>query len=189
MDRSSRKRLDETEALEIALIKHLREAAPNMAKGDTSMLHLRVASQVLRDEGVVDPLPERLWRILAQHRRRRPRRGRCGGKHRDPKTRRGDRASHAATRVVRSRGDRLAAPRGRATPSRAPARGSAARGPGHGSSGRDHPRKAARNAHQRPGAERAGSRIRRSSWTAPCSGCTNRKSSASTRASRCFAPP
>ena len=64
VDRSSRKRLDETETLEIALIRRLREAAPNMAKGDTSMLHLRVASQVLRDEGVVDPLPERLWRIL-----------------------------------------------------------------------------------------------------------------------------
>ena len=35
-----------------------------MDKGDTSILHLRVASQVLRDAGVVDPLPERLWRIL-----------------------------------------------------------------------------------------------------------------------------
>ena len=64
VDRSSRKRLDEAETLEIALIEHLREAAPDMGKGDTSMLHLRVASQKLRDAGVVDPLPERLWRIL-----------------------------------------------------------------------------------------------------------------------------
>ena len=64
VDRSSRKRLDEAETLEIALIKHMREAAPDMGKGDTSMLHLRVASQRLRDAGVIDPLPERLWRIL-----------------------------------------------------------------------------------------------------------------------------
>ena len=62
--RSSRKRLDEAESLEKALIEHLRLAAPDMEKGATSILHLRVASQVLRDEGVVNPLPERLWRIL-----------------------------------------------------------------------------------------------------------------------------
>ena len=64
VERSSRKRLDEAESLEKALIEHLRLAAPDMDKGDTSILHLRVASQVLRDAGVVDPLPERLWRIL-----------------------------------------------------------------------------------------------------------------------------
>ena len=64
VDRSSRKRLDEAENLEKELIEHLRLAAPDMEKGDTSNLHLRVASQVLRDAGVVNPLPERLWRIL-----------------------------------------------------------------------------------------------------------------------------
>ena len=64
VQRSSRKRLDEAERLETALIDHLRMAAPDMVKGDTSVLHLRVASQRLRDEGVADPLPERLWRIL-----------------------------------------------------------------------------------------------------------------------------
>ena len=65
VDRSSRKRLDEAETLEIALIEHLRkDADPDMGKGDASTLHLRVASQVLRDEGLPDPLPERLWRIL-----------------------------------------------------------------------------------------------------------------------------
>ena len=64
VDRSSRKRLDEAETLEIALIEHLRQVAPDMGKGDTAILHLRVASQALRDDGVVDPLPERLWRIL-----------------------------------------------------------------------------------------------------------------------------
>ena len=64
VDRSSRKRLDEAETLETALIRRLRDADPDMGKGDTSTLHLRVASQVLRDEGLADPLPERLWRIL-----------------------------------------------------------------------------------------------------------------------------
>ena len=64
VDRSSRKRLDDAETLETALIRRLRDADPDMGKGDTSTLHLRVASQVLRDEGVADPLPERLWRIL-----------------------------------------------------------------------------------------------------------------------------
>ena len=62
--RSSRKRLDEAESLEKAMIQHLREAAPDLDKGESSTLHLRVTSQVLRDAGVVDPLPERIWRIL-----------------------------------------------------------------------------------------------------------------------------
>ena len=64
VDRSSRKRLDEAETLETALIRRLRDADPDMGKGDASTLHLRVASQVLRDDGLADPLPERLWRIL-----------------------------------------------------------------------------------------------------------------------------
>ena len=64
VQRSSRKRLDEAERLETALIDQLRMTAPDMSRGDTSVLHLRVASQRLRDEGVADPLPERLWRIL-----------------------------------------------------------------------------------------------------------------------------
>ena len=64
IERSSRKRLEEADSLEIALIKHLRTAAPDLGKRDTSVLHLRVASQALRDAGEVDPLPERLWRIL-----------------------------------------------------------------------------------------------------------------------------
>ena len=64
VQRSSQKRLEEANNLEIALIEHLRSAAPDLGKGDASILHLRVAAQVLRDTGVVDPLPERLWRIL-----------------------------------------------------------------------------------------------------------------------------
>ncbi len=42
----------------------MREAAPDHEKGDTSSLHLRVTAQVLRDRGLPDPLPERLWRIV-----------------------------------------------------------------------------------------------------------------------------
>ena len=64
VERSSRRRLEEAEQLEIALIEHFRLSAPHMGKGETSTLHLRIASQVLRDEGLADPLPERLWRIL-----------------------------------------------------------------------------------------------------------------------------
>ena len=47
-----------------SLIAQMREAAPDMGKGDTWPLHLRVAAQTLRDAGVADPLPERLRRIL-----------------------------------------------------------------------------------------------------------------------------
>ncbi len=64
VERNSRKRFDEAAELETALIAHLREAAPDMGKGDTSTLHLRVAAQTLRDAGLVDPLPERLQHIL-----------------------------------------------------------------------------------------------------------------------------
>ena len=64
VERSSRKRLERAEAMETALLAHMRENAPDTGKGDTRSLHLRVAAQALRDEGVVDPLPERLWRIV-----------------------------------------------------------------------------------------------------------------------------
>ena len=64
VERSSSKRLEEADRLETALIAHLREAAPDLSRGNSSLLHLRVASQALRDSGEVDPLPERLWRIL-----------------------------------------------------------------------------------------------------------------------------
>ena len=62
--RSSRKRFDEAAELETVLIAQMREAAPDMGRGDTWPLHLRVAAQTLRDAGVADPLPERLRRIL-----------------------------------------------------------------------------------------------------------------------------
>ena len=64
VERASIKRLEEAEALETALIGHMQEAAPELGKGETSSLHLRIAAQVLRDQGLADPLPERLWRIV-----------------------------------------------------------------------------------------------------------------------------
>ena len=64
VERSSSKRLEAATRLETALIRHMRELAPDLEKGETSSLHLRVAAQVLRDEGLDDPLPERLWRIV-----------------------------------------------------------------------------------------------------------------------------
>ena len=64
VERSSHKRLAEAVELETALIAHIREAAPEMGRGDTSFLHLRNAAQRLRDGDMPDPLPERLWRIV-----------------------------------------------------------------------------------------------------------------------------
>ncbi len=64
VERQSRKRFEDAAEMEAALIARMRELEPNMAKGESWPLHLRVASQDLRDQGVADPLPERLWRIL-----------------------------------------------------------------------------------------------------------------------------
>ena len=64
VERASLQRLEEAAALETTLIAHMREAAPDLGKGDTSSLHLRIAAQILRDRGLADPLPERLWRIV-----------------------------------------------------------------------------------------------------------------------------
>ena len=64
VERASPRRLQEAAELETALISHMREAAPDQGKGDTSSLHLRIASQILRDQGLTDPLPERLWRVV-----------------------------------------------------------------------------------------------------------------------------
>ena len=64
VERSSAKRLEQAAELEKALIEHMREQAWDQGKGDAASLHLRIASQVLRDKGLADPLPERLWRIL-----------------------------------------------------------------------------------------------------------------------------
>ena len=61
---SSQRRIQDASELEEALIDLLREQDPDMEKGDTSTLHLRLANQRLRDEGHTYALPERLRRIV-----------------------------------------------------------------------------------------------------------------------------
>ena len=62
--RPSTKRLQAAQDLEVALIDHMREAAPDLAKGERQDLHLRTAAQRLKDDGLKDALPNRLMRIL-----------------------------------------------------------------------------------------------------------------------------
>ena len=62
--RASLRRFEQVAALESDLIAHLRETTPDMSTGDTSMLHLRLATQRLKDEGHPHALPEHLWRIV-----------------------------------------------------------------------------------------------------------------------------
>ncbi len=64
VENSSKKRLTKAVALEQALIALLREQAPDLSRGEHSVLHLRVASQRLKDAGHPDALPEKLWRIV-----------------------------------------------------------------------------------------------------------------------------
>ena len=64
VERASLRRFEQAAALENDLIALLRETAPDMGTGDTSMLHLRLATQRLKDEGNSHALPERLWRIV-----------------------------------------------------------------------------------------------------------------------------
>ncbi len=61
---SSKKRLEETAALEIALIAQMREAAPDLQKGEGSLLQLRHATQRLKDAGRSHALPKKLARII-----------------------------------------------------------------------------------------------------------------------------
>ena len=62
--RGSRQRFEEAAALEKALIDLMRETDPDVEKGDTSVLHLRIATQHLKDNGQEHALPELLVRIL-----------------------------------------------------------------------------------------------------------------------------
>ena len=64
VQRASRLRFEQAEALERSLIDLLIETAPDMQRGDTSSLHLRLATQRLKDEGHSFALPEFLRRIL-----------------------------------------------------------------------------------------------------------------------------
>ena len=62
--RSSQKRFDEAAELETKLISLMRETAPDIGQGERWPLHLRVASDFLRADGIENPLPERIWRII-----------------------------------------------------------------------------------------------------------------------------
>jgi len=64
VEHSSRRRYEEAAELEQALISELRESAPDLGKGDTSFLHLRHATQRIKDAGHNTALPEKLWRII-----------------------------------------------------------------------------------------------------------------------------
>ena len=61
---SSKKRLLEANKLEEELIAYMREAAPDMDVGGISELRLRAASDMLRQNDLVDPLPAKLLRII-----------------------------------------------------------------------------------------------------------------------------
>ena len=61
---SSGNRFKETEDLEIALIKYMRETQLGLKKGERFTLLLRVAAQKLREQGLVNPLPQRLLSLL-----------------------------------------------------------------------------------------------------------------------------
>ena len=64
VERASARRFEQAAALENGLIRLLQETAPDMSAGDMSTLHLRVATQQLKDEGNPHALPERLLRIV-----------------------------------------------------------------------------------------------------------------------------
>ena len=61
---ASQRRFQEAAELEKALIAIMQEMAPDMGKGDTSLLHLRIATQRLQDGGHTYALPERVRRII-----------------------------------------------------------------------------------------------------------------------------
>ena len=64
VERSSRWRFEQAAALEEGLLDLLRETAPDMQRGDSSPLHLRLIAQRLKDEGHGYALPERVRRLV-----------------------------------------------------------------------------------------------------------------------------
>ncbi|NHZ81025.1 RecQ family ATP-dependent DNA helicase [Massilia sp. CCM 8695] len=64
VEMSSKRLLEQACALEVALLDAMREGAPDLAKGGASVLHLRHASQRLKDAGLAWALPEKLLRIV-----------------------------------------------------------------------------------------------------------------------------
>lgn len=64
VERSSIKRFEAGSQLEAALIAELRQNAPDLAVGEQTALHLRIASQHLKDAGYPNAHPETLRRLL-----------------------------------------------------------------------------------------------------------------------------
>lgn len=64
VERSSLRRFEAAVALEATLIDQLREEAPDLGKGDSTLLHLRHAAHNLKEKGHSDALPERIARIV-----------------------------------------------------------------------------------------------------------------------------
>ncbi len=64
VQRHSRQRFEQASSLEVGLIDLMQESAPDMEKGDSWPLHLRAATQRLRDSGHTYALPELVRRIV-----------------------------------------------------------------------------------------------------------------------------
>ncbi len=64
IERASKKRFDTAALLEAGLIAELRQNAPDLMVGEKSILHLRIASQHLKDGGHLSAHPEVLRRLL-----------------------------------------------------------------------------------------------------------------------------
>lgn len=64
VEHSSKSRLEEAAELEQALIAELRVLAPDMNKGDSSPLYLRQVCQHLKNNGLINVLPEKVSRTL-----------------------------------------------------------------------------------------------------------------------------
>ena len=64
VERSSINRLEAAMTLESAMIEKLQELAPDLDRGESSVLHVRMLTQALIDDGIESALPERLRRIL-----------------------------------------------------------------------------------------------------------------------------
>ncbi|HEX8610004.1 MAG TPA: RecQ family ATP-dependent DNA helicase [Telluria sp.] len=64
VEMSSRRLLEQSCALEEALLDAMREGAPDLAKGASSVLHLRHASSRLKDAGLAWAQPDKLLRIV-----------------------------------------------------------------------------------------------------------------------------
>jgi ATP-dependent DNA helicase RecQ len=64
VERPSHKRLSDASAIEKALISLLRELAPELGRGESSVLHLRLVTQRLKDMGHESALPQTIRRLL-----------------------------------------------------------------------------------------------------------------------------